>query len=288
MLRVLDEDVWVVHRIVVIIKLHDASHERIVSVGTIFQISFFVILYRHHDRLLEQMSRLHYRVGEKFSKVLHLLNSREFCVHFGTCLDVRVPCAVVDRVTNLFAACAADVLLRLCLIALLFVIHIFFFIVFGLVLAVLASRLILGRLTAAPPHLATVVALMHTTTPIVILFIVEFFATVFACLEATVKLAFTLDEFLYAQLGLLLVHGKLLASLLERQDLVLDVIELLVDPCQLLGEFYLTLLARGLVKLVLLLQHAFVAVDFREVSLERVSLLDQSRYLFAHIPNLSR
>ena len=108
---ILNQDVRIVHSIVIVIKLHDASHERIVGVCDIFNLVVVVVLDGDHDRLLEQVSRLHDRISKELPKVLHLLNSCELGVYLGTCLDVRISRTVVDRVANLFTASAADVLL---------------------------------------------------------------------------------------------------------------------------------------------------------------------------------
>ena len=90
--------------------------------------------------------------------------------------------------------------------------------VLGLMLTILAAQLVLSEFATAPPHLATELAVVRTAAPIKVFFLVKLSATLFARLHARVEFAFTLNQFLDAYLGLLLVHRQLLASLLKSKD----------------------------------------------------------------------
>ena len=99
---------------------------------------------------------------------------------------------------------------------------------------VLATKRLSASLATAPPHLATVLALMGPAAPVVVLVFVVLLAALFAGLQAAVKLSFALDKLLDPSLRLLLVHGELLAGFLQIQNLVHVVIVLLVKVSKLL------------------------------------------------------
>lgn len=139
------------------------------------------------------MSCLHDGVGEQLAEVLHLLDSLELRIDFGSSLDIGVSRTVSDVMADLFATGAPDILLALGLLAFLLVSHVVVLLVLALVLAALASKLVLSSLAAAPPHLATVVTLMLPTAPVEVFLFVVLFAAVLAGLQARVKLAFALD-----------------------------------------------------------------------------------------------
>ena len=79
---------------------------------------------------------------------------------------------------------------------------------------VLASLLLLTRLSTAPPHLTAIVTLMRTTGPLHVILLIVLFAALLARLRPTVKLALSLDELLDSKLRLFLLQVELLDSLL--------------------------------------------------------------------------
>ena len=201
---VLDKHVRVVHRVVVVVEFHDSSHEWIVGVVDLLNIAFVIVFDRNHHSFLKHVGRLDDAVCKQFPEVLHLLDSDELLVDLCACLDVRVPSALIDRVPDLLAAGAANILLLHFLVSLLVICHVLIFVVLALVLTELATRLLLARLSAAPPHLATVVALVHPAAPVVVFLFVVLLAAVLACFEATIELSLTLDKLLDSQLRFLL------------------------------------------------------------------------------------
>jgi hypothetical protein len=102
-------------------------------------------------------------------------------------------------VTNLLTASAAYILIYL-LFTLLFICQVVVFVILALVLAELAPRLVLPLLTTAPPHLATIVALMLSTTPIEVFFFIVLLTAGFTRFKSTVELSLPLDEFLDSEL----------------------------------------------------------------------------------------
>ena len=64
---------------------------------------------------------------------------------------------------SFFAAGATDILFALLLVSILLIVHVIVFIILGLMHAKLATELIFANFAAAPPHLASVLALMLAT-----------------------------------------------------------------------------------------------------------------------------
>ena len=201
--------------VVVVVELHDSPHEGVVGVTDLLDVALLVVLDRDHHRFLEHVSGLHDAIGEKLSEVLHFLDSNEFLVGFRSRLDVRIAGALGDCVPDLFAAGTTDILARCLLVIVVLIGHILILIILALVLAILAPELVFALPSTAPPHLPTVVTLMHPAAPVEIFFLIVLLAAILARLEATVVFTFALDQFLDPQLRLLLLHRKLLAGLLQ-------------------------------------------------------------------------
>ena len=273
-------------RIVVIVELHDSTHEGVVGVADLLLVSFLIVLDRNHHSLFEQVSRRNNRISVKLTEVLHLLDPIEFLICLGTRLNVWISCTVVDQVTDLFAASAAYILLALLLVVVLLLVGLLIFVIFRLVHAELTSWLILANFTTAPPHLATVVALMHSARPIVVFLFWVLLATVLASLEATVKLALSLDELLDSKLRFLFLQTELLDGLLQVENVVLEVIVLLAALGERFLKFGFTLFAHLLVMIVLSLYLLLTLVDVAKVITELITLLNHSRHLLSHLPNL--
>lgn len=51
--RVLNEHIWIVQGVIVVIELHYTSHERVVSVCNLLNIAFIIVLDGNHDRFFE-------------------------------------------------------------------------------------------------------------------------------------------------------------------------------------------------------------------------------------------
>ena len=191
------------HGVVVVVKLHDTAHEWIVGVLSLFYVPIVVVLDRDHDLLLEQVRCLDDGVSEEFPEVFHLLDSLELNVCFDASLEIWVTQAVLHSVTDLFASGTPHILVVLGTLNVLIVSQIVILVIFRLVLAELASWLVLALFTATPPHFATIVTLMLPATPMEVLTLTVLLIAIFASFETTVKFALTLDEFLDADLRLL-------------------------------------------------------------------------------------
>ena len=71
-----------------------------------------------------------------------------------------------------------------------FVVIVFIFVLFALVLGEFASGHVLTSLSAAPPHLTSILRCsMRPATPIKVLFFMEFLAAILAALDAVVEFA---------------------------------------------------------------------------------------------------
>ena len=149
--------------------------------------------------------------------------------------------------------------------------------------AVLATKRLSASLAAAPPHFTTVLALMGPAAPVVVLVFVVLLAALFAGLQAAVKFSFALDKLLDPSLGLLLVHGELLASFLQIHNLIYVVIILLVEVSKVLLQFSLTVLGAVLVKGVVLFDLLLALQKLLRIIPKRVSFFEQSGHL---VPNL--
>ena len=99
--------------------------------------------------------------------------------------------------TNFFAASTAHVLFYLILFILWIFCLIIVFILLAFVLAKLAPRHVSAWLTAAPPHLTTIITLMSPTAPVKVFFFIVLSATVFALFKAAVELTLPLYKLLY-------------------------------------------------------------------------------------------
>ena len=273
-------------RVVVIIELHHSSHEGVVGVANLLNIAIFVVLDRDHHRLLQHVGRLDNAISKELSEVLHFLDSDEFLINLGAGLDIWVACTLRDSVADLFTTGASDILIRRLLVVLLLIGHVLILIIFALVLAILAAELVLALATTAPPHLATVVTLMHPTTPIEVLFLIVLLAAVFARLEPTVEFALSLDQLLNPQLRLLLLHGELLARLLKIYDLFAILVVFFCHLGQLLLQLDFSILGCSLVEGVVLLNLLLVLVKLSSVASERVPLLQHLALLVPHIFDL--
>ena len=222
------------------------------------------------------MCRLNRRVRKQLTEVLHFLDSDKLLVSLQPRFYVRVSWAVLYLMTNLLATSAAHILVASLLVlgmicGLLFILVV----ILRLVSAILATRGLFAGLAAAPPHLATVVALMRAAAPIVIFFLVVLFATLFARLEPAVKLSLASNELLDSHLGFLFIHCQLLTGLRQIYNLLLGVIVFLATRSKLLVQFYLTLLRSRLFEVVLLLDLFLFPVKHLGVLPELVSILLQ-------------
>jgi len=228
--RILNKHVRVVHCVVVVIELHHAAHERIIGLHVLFHVALVVVFNWNHHRLFQQVSRLDDAVGEELTEVRHSLDALELLIGLLAGFDVGVARAVLYGVTNFFTTEAAHILFALLAVAIVVVVHVvlIIFIILGLVRAELTATRVLARLTAAPPHLTAVLALMNRTTPLEVLFFVVLLSALFASEQTRVELALPLDQLLNSQLGLLLVHGQLLARFLQIENLVEVVVVIFV------------------------------------------------------------
>lgn len=216
-----------------------------------------------------------------------MLDSFKFFIDFRTSFDVRVPSALVDGMASLFAACATNILLALLLLTVLVLIQVVIFVVLRLVHTELAPGLFLTDLAAAPPHFAAVLTLVLPARPVEVLLLAVLFAAILACFEPTVKLAFALDEFLYAQLRFFFLQAELLDRLLKRKNVILVVIILSVGLRELLLQLGIPLLARFLVVFVLPFDLLLRLQCVGQVRPERVLFLDYARDLISHFFDLA-
>ena len=206
MLWILDKYEVVVQSVVIVIELHDSAHEGIVGVD-FNQVLIIVVLHGDHDRLFEKMGCLHDRVGKKLAEVFHARDSLKLFVGLCQSLDVRIPCTVLNRVANRLAADAAHILAILLVTILSSVVIVLLVLVLRLVRAVLAAELVLSELTAAPPHLATKLAIMRAAAPLKVLLLIVLTAALLASLHPGVEFALALNQLLDAYLGFVFVHG---------------------------------------------------------------------------------
>lgn len=230
------------------------------------------------------MSRLNDGVGIEFAKVFHLLDSIILLFHFGACFYIGVSCACFNRVTDLLAAGAPDVLFALIFVRLI-ILLVFLFLVFAIVLAFVAPRCFLAGLATAPPHFAAVVTPMSFTAPVEVFLFTKLLAAILAGLETRVKLALALNELLDPQLRFLFLHGKLLASFLKCQDLFQVVVVVLIGLGQKLCQLHLSFLVLNFVMCVVLFNDSFVLVQISCVLSKLVSLLNKFGRLSLHLPD---
>ena len=128
----------------------------------------------------------------QFSEIFNFLDSAQLTAQVLLSLYVWVSDALVDRVTNLFAADAPDILQKFggfCF--LVSAIFISFLVVLALVFGVFAAGLILASFTTAPPHLTAPVRLVSATRPVEIFFLQVFIRTIFTCFYAVDEISFT-------------------------------------------------------------------------------------------------
>lgn len=141
---------------------------------------------------------------------------------------------------HFFAAVAANVLDGL--VILLAIILVFLILLLGFVLGVLATGLVLGFATAAPPNLARVLAPMNAAAPVEVLLFDVVFATVLASFLLDVELALLLLELLDAVLHLLALSNQILLLFLEGLLGLKGLIGLLSFLLELPVELHQTLL----------------------------------------------
>uniref|UniRef100_A0A7S3IRT6 Uncharacterized protein n=1 Tax=Strombidium inclinatum TaxID=197538 RepID=A0A7S3IRT6_9SPIT len=230
------------------------------------------------------MGSSHHSIAKEGPVVLEFTEADVVFVVVLLRFEVGVSRAVLYRVAHLFTALAPDVLELLGLALFFLLVVLVIVVVFlALVLRELAAGLVLPSLTAAPPHLSSVVALMHAAAPVEVLVLVELFPAVLAKLDPLVNSALAVLEFVVALLHLLAVIDQQFALLLGF-DLLVDghVQFLLGSLCRLLklGDLFLGLLCQTA---LLLLQLVAGVYDFFDVFAVRVSLLDQPVYNFLKV-----
>ena len=159
--------------------------------------------------------------------------------------------------TDFFTACATNVLvifdITVTSVGVLFIL----IVILGLVSAVPTAKLVLAKFATAPPHFATVRAIMSSAAPLEVFFFIVLSATIFASLHPGIEFTFALDELLNSNFRFLLVHVKLLTGLLKCQNFFKMIIVLLIDLGDLLLKLCLPILEIELVVCVLLLDGFF-------------------------------
>jgi len=95
--------------IVVVVEIHDASHEGMVLIRDLF-LRVGLVRDRHHNRTLHEMSRRHQRVRVKLFEGGYLLDSLSVDAYLLVGFEVGIPSAIFDSVADFLAAGAASVL----------------------------------------------------------------------------------------------------------------------------------------------------------------------------------
>lgn len=157
-------------------------------------VTFIINRQRDHHRLLNEVGSVDDRVSVKLPEVFDLVDPLEIQLHFLVGFEVRVPDTLLDRMTYLFAANAADILEHLLGFDASAIIVIVNFIVLGLMFAELAARLFFPPFAAAPPHLAAPVRLVSATRPVEILFFNILVGAVFTSFHSLAEITFALDQ----------------------------------------------------------------------------------------------
>lgn len=174
--RVLKQHEVVKVVIVVVVEIHDASHEGVVLVRDLF-LSLGLIHDGHHDRTFQKVGRRHQRVSVKLFEVRNFLDSLCVDVHLLVGLKIGITSTIFDPVADFFAAGAASVLDGQG--RLLFVVRLVVFTA-AQMFAELAPRLVFSPLSAAPPHLTPKLRQMNSAGPVEVFRLREVFIAVFA------------------------------------------------------------------------------------------------------------
>lgn len=172
---VLDQDVRVVKAVVVVVELHGSTGERVLFVVSLV---FLLFILGHQHALLQQLCRHHHRVSIQRPVVVDLRYTIIVIFDLSSQrlgLNIRVFRTRLHGVTCLLAAQASQVQL-----AVLFLGHLVFINLIAGVFLKFATEGILLGLTAAPPKLATVLALMRTAAPVEVLLLEVVLATLLA------------------------------------------------------------------------------------------------------------
>ena len=162
--------------IVVVVEIHDSSHEGVVLVRDLF-LRCGLIRDRHHDRTLHEVSRRHQCVSVKLLEGRYLLDPLSVDTYLLVGLEVGVPSAIFDSVADFLAAGAASVLDWLS--RLLFIVR-FVIVAATQMLAELAARLVFSPLSAAPPHLTPKLGQVNPAGPVEVFRLSEVFIAIFA------------------------------------------------------------------------------------------------------------
>lgn len=213
---VLNQNVRVENLVTEIVKLHTASLERMLLGCLLLRLR---LLVRHYDAFLEEVGGRDDRVGVQLPVLLDRLDAFKLILCVYARPDVGVSGALFNSVARLLAA--ETLLVDFLLLVVIHLLFLFFLLLFALVLAELATGLLLGRLTAAPPNFARVLTLMRPATPVVVLLLDVVFAALLANLLRYVEPAPPHLELLDAFLHLLLLQHDALLFFLE-QGLLLE------------------------------------------------------------------
>ena len=240
LLVLLDQNVRIVLIVVEVVELHGASFERI-------RFDYFLLIYLsswligHDDALFQEVSRCHDRIRMQLSIVLDLLYALVIELRVGFGADVRVAWAFFNRVTKLLTAMASD--LSVVLGLKLHVNTILIFILFRLVLGVLAARGIGGVLAAAPPDLTTPLASVRPAAPVEILCLNVVFATALANFLLIVDFSAAHLELFHSLFHLLAINNQVLLLFFEQCILLEIVIRFVCREFHLALQVMLNLLA---------------------------------------------
>lgn len=188
----LNQHIRVVLLVVVVVKLHDASCKRTVS------IRFFLLVNWHHHWLFDEMCCVDHCISMQLLEVLYFSYSIELFVNIALRFDVWVSSTVFNWMPNLLAALALHVFQNFNSFVLfgylVLVLFVFLVVCFGFVLVKLTSRLVSTSFTAAPPHFTTPFRLMNPAGPVEIFFLNEFLLTILTDFLCIVELAFSCKE----------------------------------------------------------------------------------------------
>jgi hypothetical protein len=178
----LKKNVVVKPSVVIIVKLHDTAHERVLGIARLRVIAIIVNLQRHHYRFLDEVSGVDHGVRVELLKILDLLNALDVDIRWLISFEVGVARAILNFVADFLAAHTAHLLHRLLIFVVVFIIA-RGFVLLALVLAKLAAGLVLAAFAAAPPHLATELRQVHPARPIVILLLSVLLGAILACFD---------------------------------------------------------------------------------------------------------
>ena len=118
----LKKNVVVKPSVVIIVKLHDTAHERVLGIARLRVIAIIVNLQRHHHRFLDEVSGVDHGVRVELLKILDLLNALDVDIRWFISFEVGVARAILNFVADFLAAHTAHLLHRLLIFVVVFII----------------------------------------------------------------------------------------------------------------------------------------------------------------------